>query len=185
MRCVSSTSVQALLHELRAQQRYVMPPAEQEGAPCGEEEEEAVEDGQQQEEAAGAAAASAQPEAQHVAAPADAPRCDSAAAAATPAVEPPPPLTGDPAQYADGALARAALARCRIVLLTGDADKALLSRAQLAGAMHAITVGTAHTKLLAQGLERLAAPDALLAVEVRAQRGRAACVHVHTHTRTL
>ena len=162
--------MQALLHELRTEQRYVMPPAEGEEAPCGEEDE--AEEPQQE----AVAAASTQPEAQYAAvaaapdaAPADAPCCDNAAAAAA-AVEPPPPppLTGDPAQYVDGALARATLARCRIVLLTGDADKALLSRPQLAGAFHAITVGTAHTKLLAQGLERLAAPDALLAVEVSA-----------------
>ena len=67
----------------------------------------------------------------------------------------------------DGPLARAALERCRIVFCTGDAE-ALLSRPKLAGAMHAITVGTAHAKLLTQGLETLASEHAALAVEARA-----------------
>ena len=65
----------------------------------------------------------------------------------------------------DGPLARAALARCRVVFCTGDAE-ALISRPKLAGAMHAITVGTAHAKLLTQGLEALAAEHCALAVEV-------------------
>jgi hypothetical protein len=64
----------------------------------------------------------------------------------------------------DGPLARAALARCRVVFCTGDAE-ALISRPKLAGAMHAITVGTAHAKLLTQGLEALAAEHCALAVE--------------------
>ena len=66
----------------------------------------------------------------------------------------------------DGPLARAALQRCRIVFCSGDTE-ALISKAKLAGTMHAITVGTAHTKLLMQGLEALALENAALAVEVR------------------
>ena len=66
----------------------------------------------------------------------------------------------------DGPLARAALERCRIIFCSGDAE-ALISKPKLAGTMHAITVGTAHAKLLMQGLEALASSDAALAVEVR------------------
>ena len=45
--------------------------------------------------------------------------------------------------------------------------EALISKPKLAGTMHAITVGTAHAKLLMQGLEALASENAALAVEVR------------------
>ena len=66
----------------------------------------------------------------------------------------------------DGPLARAALERCRIVFCSGDME-ALISKPKLAGTMHAITVGTAHAKLLMQGLEALASENTALAVEVR------------------
>ena len=66
----------------------------------------------------------------------------------------------------DGPLARAALERCRIVFCSGDME-ALISKPKLAGTMHAITIGTAHAKLLMQGLEALASENAALAVEVR------------------
>ena len=95
-------------------------------------------------------------------------------AADEPPLLPPPPLAeGDTApelnngstQLADGPAARAALSRCRVTLLTGEAQRAFLTAPQLSGALHAVTVSTAHAKLLSLGLERLAARDALLAVE--------------------
>ena len=76
----------------------------------------------------------------------------------------------DAAALEDGPLARAALERCRIIFCTGDTE-ALVSKPKLACSMHAITVGTAHAKLLTQGLEALASSQAALAVEVRVLAG--------------
>ncbi len=134
---VAAHNVTSILHELRTAQRYRMPPSDAEPPP----DEVQVEDLPQQ--------APAEP------------------AAAAPAAADAPPPPGDEQEYADGPLARATLARCRIRLVTGDVQRSLLSRPQLAGAVHALTVSTAHTKLVSQGLEQLAAPGALMAVEAR------------------
>jgi hypothetical protein len=136
---VAAHNVTALLHELRTRERYVMPPCDV----------EPPEDAEAETEAAAAA--------------------DVAAAEAA-APSPPPPADED--AYRDGPLAAATLARCRVVLLTGaDAHKSItaLGRASAGrtGALHALTLSTAHTQLLAEGLERLVAPSAVLTLEVR------------------
>ena len=129
---------QALLHELRTGERYSVP---------DDYEPAAERDGQDDDSEPDPA-----PEAEPSAGQGDGQQAGDAPAS-------------DAGSLEDGPLARAALERCRIVFCTGDAE-ALLSKPKLAGAMHAITVGTAHTKLLTQGLEALASPHAALAVEV-------------------
>ena len=79
--------------------------------------------------------------------------------------EPPPSIAE---AYADGADACTRLRRCRVTLLTGDPERAMLERPGLAGTAHVVTLATAHTALLSRGLERLATQNAVLAVEVRA-----------------
>jgi hypothetical protein len=142
---VAAHNVTALLHELRTRERYVMPPCDVEPPEEAEAEAEAAADGD---------------------------------AAAAEAAAPPPAPFADEHAYRDGPLAAATLARCRVVLLTGaDAHKsiAVLGRvsAGRTGALHALTLSTAHTQLLAEGLERLVAPNAVLTLEVRSDMERA------------
>jgi hypothetical protein len=130
--------LQALLHELRTRERYSVP---DEYEPPPERDGLLDEDEDQSPEGKPSAGAE---------------QCQPNAETCT---------TSDARVLEDGPLAHAALERCRIVFCSGDTT-ALISKPKLAGTMHAITVGTAHAKLLMQGLEALASADAALAVEV-------------------